>query len=73
MAMILAFFTILDNVLTVSESAEGEEGAGRLHPHPGDPLEGAGGGERVRNCRVAEIAEALQQQQQVHENCRQPY
>ncbi len=37
------FLTILDNVLTVGESAEGEEGAGWPHPHPRDLLEGAGG------------------------------
>jgi hypothetical protein len=37
------FLTILDNVLTVSESVEGEEGAGWPHPHPRDLLEGAGG------------------------------
>jgi hypothetical protein len=37
-------FTILDNVLTVIESAGGEEQACRPHPHPGGLLEGAGGG-----------------------------
>ncbi len=39
-----AAVSILDNVLTVNESAGGEERAGRPHPLPGVPLEGAGGG-----------------------------
>ncbi len=38
------FFTILDNILTVGESAEGEERAVWAHPHPGGLLEGSGGG-----------------------------
>ncbi len=38
------FFIILDNVLTVSESIEGEERAGQPHPHPGGFLKGAGEG-----------------------------
>jgi hypothetical protein len=33
--------TISDNVVTMGESAEGEDGAGWPHPHPGDLLEGA--------------------------------
>ncbi len=37
------FLTILDNVLIVSESAGGEERAGRPHPHPRSLLEEAGG------------------------------
>ena len=37
-------FTILDNVLTVGESARGEERADRPHHDPGGLLEGAGGG-----------------------------
>jgi hypothetical protein len=35
---------ILDNVLTVGESAEREEGAGCPHPHPGGLQEGSGRG-----------------------------
>ncbi len=35
---------ILEKVLTVNESAEGEERAGRPHLHPGGLLEGGGGG-----------------------------
>jgi hypothetical protein len=38
----ITFWTISDNVLTVGESAKGEEQAGRLHPHSGGLLEGAG-------------------------------
>ncbi len=38
------FFTILDNVRTGGVSAEVEERAARPNPHPGDLLEGAGGG-----------------------------
>jgi hypothetical protein len=37
------FFTILDNVVTVGESAGGEEQAGWPHPHPGGLQEGAEG------------------------------
>jgi hypothetical protein len=33
-----SLFTILDNVLTVGESARGEERAGWPHPHPGGLL-----------------------------------
>jgi hypothetical protein len=49
---------ILDKVLTVSESAGGEERAGRPHPHPGGLLEGAGGGAKND---VADFAKALWQ------------
>jgi hypothetical protein len=35
------FLTILDNVLTVAESAGGEEQAGWPHHHPNDLLEEA--------------------------------
>jgi hypothetical protein len=38
------FFTILDNDLTVGESAEGKERAVSAHPHPGGLLEGSVGG-----------------------------
>jgi hypothetical protein len=38
------FFTHLDNVLTVGESAEGEERAVLSHPHSGGLREGSGGG-----------------------------
>jgi hypothetical protein len=47
------FFTILDKVLTVGESAGGTEQAAWLHSHPEDLLEGAGGGGAVA---VREIA-----------------
>ncbi len=53
------FFTILDNVLTVGESAEGEERAVSAHPHTGGLLEGWGGG--ARNSAVVDFAEALRQ------------
>ncbi len=39
-----SFFTILDNVLTVGESADGKERAAWPHPCPGGLLEGAGWG-----------------------------
>jgi hypothetical protein len=53
--------TISDNVLTVGESAGGEEQAGLPHPHPGGFLEGAGGGGGggVKHCTAAGIAKAL--------------
>jgi hypothetical protein len=51
------FFTILDNVLTVGESAEGEERAVCSHPHSGGLREGSGGG--ARNSAVADFAKAL--------------
>ncbi len=38
------FFTILDNVLIIGESARGEERADLPHPHPGGLREGSGGG-----------------------------
>ncbi len=38
------FFTILDDVLTVGESAEGKERAVWALTHPGGLLEGSGGG-----------------------------
>ncbi len=38
------FFTILDNVLIIGESAGGEERDVRPHPHPGGLREGSGGG-----------------------------
>jgi hypothetical protein len=41
------FFTILDKVLTVGESAGGKEQVAWLHSHPEDLLEGAGGGATV--------------------------
>jgi hypothetical protein len=37
------FSTLLDNVLTVGESAEGEERAVLSHPHSGGLREGSGG------------------------------
>jgi hypothetical protein len=54
------FLIILDNVLTVGESAGGEERADRPHPHPGGLLavEGEGGG--AKNGAAANFAEALQ-------------
>ncbi len=51
------FLTILDNNLAVSELTEGKDRAGRPHPHPGELLEGSGGG--VRNRTAAEIAKVL--------------
>jgi hypothetical protein len=51
------FFTILDKVLTVGESAGGKEQAAWLHSQPEDLLEGAGGG--ARNNAAADFAEAL--------------
>ncbi len=38
------FLTILDNVLTIGESACGEELAGWPHPHLGGLMEVVGGG-----------------------------
>ncbi len=38
------FFTILDNVLIIGESARGEQRADLPHPHPGGLREGSGGG-----------------------------
>jgi hypothetical protein len=52
-----SFFTILDNVLTVGESAGGKEQAARPHPHLRGLLEGSAGG--ARNSAAADFAEAL--------------
>jgi hypothetical protein len=49
--------TILDNVLTVVESAGCEEQAGQPHPHPGGLQEGAGGD--AKKVTAAKFAEAL--------------
>jgi hypothetical protein len=71
----LRIFHHLGNVLTCGESAEGEEGAGQPHPHPGDLPEGAGGGAEklrgVRDCRGAPIAIGALQEER--EDCRCPY
>jgi hypothetical protein len=53
------FLAILDKVLTVGESSEGEEQAGWPHPHPGNFLEGTGEG--FERLTVAVFAETLQQ------------
>ncbi len=50
------FLTILDNILTVGELAKGEEGAGRLHPHLGDLLEGAEGtGKKLHGAEISKV------------------
>jgi hypothetical protein len=43
---ICRFFTLLDSILTIGESAGGEEQSAWPHPHPGVFLERAGGGAR---------------------------
>jgi hypothetical protein len=50
----LDFFTILDNVLTIGESASGKEQAGRPQPQSGGLPEGAGGG--MQNGAAANFA-----------------
>jgi hypothetical protein len=52
------FITILDDVLTVGESAGGEEQAGQTHPHPVGLLEGVGEG--YKKAHEADFAETLQ-------------
>jgi hypothetical protein len=54
------FLTILDNVLTVGESAGIEEKAVEPYPHLGGLLEEVGGG--VRNSMAADFAKALWRQ-----------
>jgi hypothetical protein len=51
------FFTILDNVLNGGEPAGGKERAAWPHPHPGNLLEGLGGG--ARNSAAADLANVL--------------
>jgi hypothetical protein len=51
------FFTILDNILIIGESARGEERAFWPHPHPGGLREGSGWG--AKKSAAADFAEAL--------------
>jgi hypothetical protein len=54
------FLTILDNVLTMGESAQGEEGADQPHPHPGSLLEEMGcGDEKSRDSRLCRGVSAV--------------
>jgi hypothetical protein len=59
--MIAVFFlTIIDNILTMGESAQGEEGADQPHPHPGSLLEEMGcGDEKSRDSRLCQGVSAV--------------